>query len=391
MIESLRQEFVQRYGREPLIVAAPGRINFIGEHTDYNKGFVLPAAIDKRIYAAIAKNGTDTVNVFARQFSESVSFVVDEKKPQSGWINYLLGVTFYAQQTGIAIEGIDVLLDGDIPVGAGMSSSAALCSAYGLALNELFDLDYSLMELAVIGQKTEHNFAGVQCGIMDQFASLHGRAGHAIKLDCRSLEYEYIPFNFPEYKIVLVNTMVSHSLAGTEYNVRRQQCEEGVELLKKYYPNIKSLRDVSYEQLTRHWKVFNATVYDRCTYVVNENQRLLAGCDALRHGDLPGFGDMMYASHKGLSKRYGVSCKELDFLVEKAKTINGVVGARMMGGGFGGCTINIIQAEAIEKFTEQIQQAYQQQFSITPEVYAMQLEEGARVVGNESGVGSRKS
>ncbi len=380
MTASLLKEFEQRYGQEPLLVAAPGRINFIGEHTDYNKGFVLPAAVDKRIYAAMAKNGTGTVNVFARQFSESISFDVNETQPRSGWINYLLGVTYYAQQTGTAIEGIDVLIDGDVPVGAGMSSSAALCSAYGFALNELFKLDYSRMELAVIGQKTEHNFAGVKCGIMDQFASLHGKAGHAIKLDCRSLEYEYIPFNFPEYKIVLVNTMVSHSLAGTEYNLRRQQCEEGVELLKKYYPEIKSLRDVSYEQLTRHWKEFNATVYDRCTYIVNENQRLLAGCDALRHNDLPGFGEMMYASHKGLSKRYEVSCKELDFLVEKTKLINGVVGGRMMGGGFGGCTINIVQENKIENFTEQIQQGYQQQFAKTPEIYVMQLEEGARII-----------
>ncbi len=383
MDQQLRIEFVQRYGREPLLVSAPGRINFIGEHTDYNKGFVLPGAVDKRIYAAIAENGTQSVNVFARQFGESVSFDISETAPRQGWINYLLGVTYYVQQIGVRIRGIDVLIDGDIPVGAGMSSSAALCSAYGFALNELFQLDYSRMELAVIGQKTEHNFVGLQCGIMDQFASLHGKAGFAMKLDCRSLEYEYVPFDFPEYKIVLVNTMVSHELSGTEYNVRRQQCEEGVTLLQKYYPEISSLRDVSYEQLTRHWQEFNATVYDRCTYIVNENQRLLAACDALRHRDLPGFGEMMYASHKGLSKRYGVSCKELDFLVEKSKTIKGVAGSRMMGGGFGGCTINIVQASAVETFSQQIKDAYEKQFSISPEIYVMQLEDGAGVVSSE--------
>jgi galactokinase len=377
MEQQLTQEFVKRYGREPLLTAAPGRINLIGEHTDYNKGFVLPAAVDKRIYAAIAKNGTGTVNVFAKQFSQHVSFSVKESKPQTGWVNYLIGVTHYLQQTGDIIEGVDVLIDGDIPVGAGMSSSAALCSAYGFALNELFALDFSRMELAVIGQKTEHNFAGVKCGIMDQFASLHGKKGHAIKLDCRSMDYEYVPFDFPDYKIVLVNTMVSHSLAGTEYNDRRQQCEEGVNLLRKYYPDIKSLRDVSYEQLTRHWKEFNATVYDRCSFVVNENQRLLAGCDALRHGDLPGFGEMMYATHKGLSKRYEVSCRELDFLVDRAKTIPGVAGARMMGGGFGGCTINIVQSNAVNTFSEQIGEAYKQRFSIVPEIYVTQPEDGA--------------
>lgn len=380
MVAQMRKDFIERYGKEPLLVAAPGRINLIGEHTDYNNGFVLPAAVDKRIYAAIAKNGTDTVNVFARQFNESASYHINDRRPLKGWINYLLGVSYYLQQTGTAIEGVDVLIDGDVPVGAGMSSSAALCSAFGFALNTLFDLDFSRMELAVIGQKTEHNFVGLQCGIMDQFASLHGKKGHAMKLDCRSLEYEYIPFDFPDYQIVLVNTMVSHSLAGTEYNQRKAQCEEGVALLRKYYPDIHSLRDVSYEQLTRHWKEFNATVYDRCTYVVNENQRLLAGCDALRHGDLPGFGEMMFASHKGLSKRYEVSCRELDFLVEKAKTQPSVAGARMMGGGFGGCTINIVQASAVGRFAEYMQQVYYQQFSIQPHIYVMQPEQGAAVI-----------
>lgn len=378
--QDIEKAFLQRYNREPLIVAAPGRINLIGEHTDYNKGFVLPGAVDKRIYAAIAKNGTGTINVFAQQVNESASFSVRDDKPRTGWINYLIGVTYYLQQTGDTLEGIDVLIDGDIPVGAGMSSSAALCSAYGFAVNELFALDFSRMELAVIGQKTEHNFAGVKCGIMDQFASLHGKKGHAIKLDCRSMDFEYIPFDFPDYKIVLVNTMISHSLAGTEYNDRRQQCEEGVTLLRKYYPEIRSLRDVSYEQLTRHWKEFNSIVYDRCTFVVNENQRLLAGCDALRRGDLIGFGDMMYATHKGLSKRYEVSCRELDFLVEKAKTIPGVIGARMMGGGFGGCTINIVQVDALQRFKQEISDAYQKQFSIVPEIYETVLEEGTSVM-----------
>ncbi|MBC7850378.1 MAG: galactokinase [Chitinophagaceae bacterium] len=376
----IQDNFRQLYGKEPFTVAGPGRINLIGEHTDYNSGFVLPAAVDKSIYAAIAKNGSNTINVFANQFGEKASFEINEATPRTGWLNYLIGVTYYVQQTGEQIEGVDVIIDGDIPVGAGMSSSAALCSAYGFALNELFSLGFSRMELAVIGQKTEHNFVGLQCGIMDQFASLHGKKGHAMKLDCRSLEYEYIPFDFPDYKIALVNTMVSHSLAGTEYNVRRQQCEEGVALLKKHYPSIKSLRDVTYEQLTRHWKEFNATIYDRCSFIVNENQRLLAGCEALRQNDLSGFGEMMYASHKGLSKRYDVSCKELDFLVEKAKTIASVAGARMMGGGFGGCSINIVHRDAIENFSTEIIHAYSKQFNITPEIYVMQLEEGVSLV-----------
>lgn len=380
MIEQLQQEFIRRFGREPLIVAAPGRINLIGEHTDYNKGFVLPAAIDKRIYAAIAKNGTGTVNVFARQLNEHASFSTREHQKREGWINYLIGVTYFLQQTGNPIEGIDVLIDGDVPVGAGMSSSAALCSAYGFALNEMFGLDFTRMELALVGQRTEHEFAGVKCGIMDQFASLHGKKGFAIKLDCRSMDYEYVPFDFPDYRIVLVNTMVSHSLAGTEYNLRRQQCEEGVALLRKYDPAIQSLRDVTYEQLVQHWKEFNTTVYDRCTFIVNENQRLLAACDALRYKDLTGLGEMMYASHKGLSKRYEVSCRELDFLVEWAKTQESVIGSRMMGGGFGGCTINIVKTDRIVSFTQSVKKAYLDRFQADPQVYTMQLEDGAKVV-----------
>lgn len=377
MVAALRDVFRSLYGKDPQVFASPGRVNLIGEHTDYNQGFVLPGAVDKRMYAAVSPNGTDTIRVFARSLNENASFPIHESQPRTGWVNYLIGVAYYLQQTGEKIQGVDLVIDGDVPVGGGMSSSAALCSVFGFAMNELFGLDFTRMELARIGQQTEHNFAGVKCGIMDQFASLHGKAGHVMKLDCRSMEYEYIPFSFPDYRIVLVNTMVSHSLAGSEYNVRRQQCEEGVALLKKYYPDIESLRDVSYEQLTRHWQEFNAVVYDRCTYVVNENQRLLAGCDALRRGDLSGFGDMMYASHKGLSKRYGVSCKELDFLVDFAKTHLAVAGARMMGGGFGGCTINIVMADGVDSFRERAEQAYAAQFGRLPEVYVMQLEEGA--------------
>ena len=380
MVKELKQEFIERYGKEPWVSAAPGRVNLIGEHTDYNEGFVLPGAVDKKIYIAIAPNGTDTVNVYAKQFNESHSFNIDVKEPLSGWVNYLLGVTFFIQRIGTKIKGVDLMVDGDIPVGAGMSSSAAFCSAYGFALNELFNLGYTRMELAVIGQQTEHQFAGVKCGIMDQFASLHGKAGHVMKLDCRSLEYEYIPFEFPDFSIVLVNTMVSHSLAGTEYNIRRQQCEEGVAILKKHFPGIKSLRDVSYDQLAAHWQEMPPVIFDRCSYVVNENQRLLAGCEALKQGDLKGFGTMMYATHKGLSKRYEVSCKELDFLVDCSRSYKEVVGSRMMGGGFGGCTINIIENSGVENFATGISKAYKEQFNTIPEIYRTRIEEGAKIL-----------
>jgi galactokinase len=380
MIKKLQQAFRERFNKEPLIIGAPGRVNLIGEHTDYNNGFVLPAAVDKRIYVAIAPNDTDTVNVFANQFNDSYSFSLNVTEPHTGWMNYLLGVTYHIQQHGKKIGGVDVLIDGDIPVGAGMSSSAALCSGYGFALNELFQLGLSRMELAFIGQKTEHTFVGVQCGIMDQFASLHGKKGHVMKLDCRSLEYEYIPFDFPEYKIVLVNSMVSHSLAGSEYNVRRQQCEEGVAILKKHYPAITSLRDVEPVQLLQHKDELPPVVFDRCSYVVYEKERLLAGCDALTKNDLTTFGRLMFATHEGLSKKYAVSCTELDFLAERAQMIEGVAGARMMGGGFGGCTINIVQTDAVESFTQKIQASFNGLFKIIPEVYVTQIEDGVKIL-----------
>ena len=380
MTKKLQQVFREKFNKEPLIIGAPGRVNLIGEHTDYNNGFVLPGAVDKRIYVAIAPNNSTTINVFANQFNESSSFSIENIEPRTGWMNYLLGVTYHIQQKGKQISGVDVLIDGDIPVGAGMSSSAALCSAYGFALNELFQLGFSRMDLAFIGQKTEHTFVGVKCGIMDQFASLHGKQGHVMKLDCRSLEYEYIPFDFPGYKIVLVNSMVSHSLAGSEYNVRRQQCEEGVAILQKHYPGIDSLRDVEPAQLLQHKDELPAIVFDRCSYVVYEKERLLAGCESLKKNDLTAFGKYMYATHEGLSKKYSVSCTELDFLVERAQTIAGVTGARMMGGGFGGCTINIVQTEAVASFTQKIQQAFNGLFRKTPEVYVTQIEDGTKVL-----------
>ncbi len=379
LVDRLRKQFRELYHQEPMIIAAPGRVNLIGEHTDYNEGFVLPGAVDKRMYVAIAANDSNKICIYANHYNESFSFSPKETvQPHKGWMNYLLGVTYHIKDKGKEIGGANVLIDGDVPVGAGMSSSAALCSAYGFAINELFGFGLSRMDLALIGQKTEHTFVGVKVGIMDQFASLHGKEGHLMKLDCRSLEYEYIPFHFPDYKVVLVNSMVSHSLAGSEYNVRRQQCEEGVALLKKHDPSIHSLRDVGLETLQAYRHEFKPVVYDRCWYVVTEKDRLLAGCEALAKGDLASFGRMMIATHNGLSKQYGVSCTQLDFLAERAGYIDGVIGSRMMGGGFGGCTINIVQANAVESFTAKIQLAFEQLFKVAPDVIVTQIEDGAK-------------
>jgi len=380
MKEIIIRQFHQQFNQKPLLVAAPGRVNLIGEHTDYNQGFVLPGAVDKRIYVAIAKNNDNVLNVFANQYKQKITFNLETIQPVEGWATYLLGMIYHLKQKGHAISGVDVVIDGDVPLGAGMSSSAAVCSAFGFALNELFGFGLSRMQLALMGQKTEHTFAGVMCGIMDQFASLHGKKGHIMKLDCRSLEYEYIPFDFPDYKIVLVNTMVSHALASSEYNVRRQQCEEGVAVLQKYLPSVHSLRDVSNEQLNQYKSELSKIVYRRCDFIINENERLLCGCDFLKRGDLKSFGQMMFEAHEGLSKGYEISCKESDFLVDQAKLFDGVMGARQMGGGFGGCTINIVKSNRVESFSSYMRDCYQKQFEVMPEIYVTQIEDGAKII-----------
>ncbi|MEJ7736066.1 MAG: galactokinase [Chitinophagaceae bacterium] len=381
-MDTIRKKFYEIYHQEPLLVASPGRVNLIGEHTDYNEGYVLPGAVDKRMYVAIAANGTNTVTLYANEYSQYYSFSIHGIQPaiQWEWHGYLTGVVYFLQQKGCHVKGVDVLVDGDIPVGAGMSSSAALCSAFGFALNELFGFGLGRMDLAYIGQKTEHAFAGVRVGIMDQFASLHGKSDHVIKLDCRSMEYEYIPFQFHDHKIVMVNSMVKHSLGETEYNVRRQQCEEGVSVLKKFKPDIVSLRDLSLADLQAHKEELNEIVYKRCLYVIEEKERLLKGCELLVHGDLNSFGRLMYETHQGLSKLYEVSCEELDFLADKAHSFPGVTGTRMMGGGFGGCTINLVKQEAVDAFISAIKENYVKQFARENEVYITQIEDGTKVL-----------
>jgi galactokinase len=382
-MQAIRKRFEESFNKTPLLVASPGRVNLIGEHTDYNQGFVLPAAVDKKMYVAIAKNGTRTVNAIAAEYDETFSFELDAIKAEksSGWTSYLLGVAYYLQDMGCEISGVDVVIDGDVPVGAGMSSSAALCCAFGFALNELFTLGINRMQLVYIGQKTEHVFAGVKVGVMDQFASLHGKAGHVMKLDCRSMQFEYIPFNFPDHKIVMVNSMVKHSLADSEYNVRRHQCEEGVKIINQHeHAENKSLRDITLEVLESNKEHLPEVVYKRCLYIISENARLLQGCDLIEKGDLKGFGKLMYQTHQGLSKLYEVSCEELDFLAENAYTFKGVTGTRMMGGGFGGCTINLVEENAVEKFTEFIKEKYRKQFQTETEVYITQIEDGTKII-----------
>lgn len=381
MIEKVREEFRKRFSPEPVVILSPGRVNLIGEHTDYNDGFVLPAAIDKHVVLALAANGTEQCNVYATAFDEKISFDIENAHRREGWVNYILGVVYYLRQKGYPVSGFDAVLDSNLPVGAGLSSSAAVEGAAAYGLTRIFNLDADRITLARIGQLAEHNFAGVKCGIMDQFANLHGKKDKLIRLDCRDLSYTYVPFEFPEYKIVLVNSMVHHSLASSEYNTRRQQCEEGVEIVKKEDPEIRNLRDVSMEMLAKYKDRMGEEVYRRCRYVIGENIRLMQGCNLLEQNDLQGFGQLMYDTHHGLSTDYNVSCEELDYLIELTREREEVAGARMMGGGFGGCTINIVLADRVDEFSAFISRQYEKKYEKTPDIYITSIEDGTRELG----------
>ncbi len=376
----LKEGFAKYFGSaEPLFFTAPGRINIIGEHTDYNGGFVLPASIDKAITIAIRANSSDTVNLVAIDKDyEKCSFNIGGEKPERMWACYFYGVIEEMKELGGNPGGFDAIFGGDVPLGAGMSSSAALESCAGTALNSIFKLGFSKEELAKIGQMTEHHYIGVRCGIMDQFASLFGQKGHVVRLDCRSLEYTIVPFNPKGIRVVLIDTMVKHKLASSEYNVRRAQCEEGVAVIKKYRPEVELLRDVTMEELESHKSEINPVSYKRCAFVINENKRLMAACDAMAKDDFVEVGKQIYATHDGLSKQYGVSCDELDFIVEVAHTHPGVLGARMMGGGFGGCVIALVKENEADTYIEDVKKKYTAKFNIDPRVIEVEISDGAR-------------
>lgn len=349
-----------------LIIDSPGRINIIGEHTDYNNGFVLPTAIDKKIRFKFRKNNSLNIcNVHSANFNTSFSFDLKAVKPSTQqWENYILGVIHEIQILSNNLSGFDCVLDSDIPVGSGISSSAALECGVAFGLNELFNLGLSKLTIVEIGQRAEHNYVGTKCGIMDQFASVMSKEGHVILLDCQSLDFEYVPIKIEPYKIVLLNTNVSHNLASGEYNIRRKQCEDGVRIIKKKYPKVNSLRDVSPEMLAEFKMDLEAVVYNRCSYVVHEKVRVLETVEALKNNKLDLVGQNMYKTHEGLSKLYEVSCPELDFLVDYSKNFKEVIGARVMGGGFGGCTINIVHEDFMEQFINEASKVYFEKFNI---------------------------
>lgn len=373
--------FKEKFKTEPIVVRSPGRLNLIGEHTDYNEGFVLPAAINKAIYVAASAREDDTFSCIALDMQDTFEGNIHQlKKDQKHWPDYISGVIDQLQKAGHEIKGFNCVIAGDIPLGAGMSSSAALECSTIFALNELFQLGLDKITMIKLAQKAENRFVGVQSGIMDQFASMLGKKDHVIKLDCRSLEYEYLPFEMGGLHIVLFDTNVKHSLASSEYNTRRKQCEQGVALVKKHRGEVKSLRDVTVEMLNRFVKQADALIYKRCLYVVEEIQRLLDAAHDLEKGDLESFGKKMYATHEGLSKQYEVSCKELDFLVDFVKNEPAVLGARMMGGGFGGCTINLIKEDAIADLEKRISVAYNKAMKLDLKTYVAEIENGTELL-----------
>ena len=335
--------FKDKFSLQPNVYYSPGRINLIGEHIDYNDGYVMPAAIDKGIYYAVAANGTDNINFYAADFKESLSVSLNEIKKSGSWKNYVLSVVNEFIVARKKVSGFDCVFGGDIPVGAGISSSAAVEGGLAFALNDIFNFGMNRVELALLCQRAEHNFPGVNCGIMDMYASINGKKDHVILLDCKNITHEYFPLKLSGYKIVLINTKVHHTLASGEYNVRRKRCEEGMAILKKEL-NIQSWRDVKDVEVIDILKnKVPAEVYNCCKFVVEEIGRTKKAAALLQQNDLAAFGKLMYATHRGLSKLYEVSCPESDFLVELASENKNIVGARQMGGGFGGCTINIIK------------------------------------------------
>ena len=372
----VKHAFNEKFKEEPQLYYSPGRINLIGEHVDYNDGFVMPAAIDKGIYFAVALNNSEEINCYSVDFNESISLPLSEVKKMDSWKNYVLGIVNEFQKLDLPVKGFDCVFGGNIPIGGGMSSSAALEGGISFSLNELCNFQMNRKDLALLGQRAEHNYPGVMCGIMDQYANMMGKKNSVILLDCKNITHEYVPLDISGYQIVLINTKVHHSLASSQYNLRRKECEEGLEILKKGL-NIQSFRDIEDPaDLIPFKRTMEQNVYKRCLFVVEEIYRTKKASVLLKNNDLTGFGQLMFETHEGLKNLYDVSCKELDFLVDKAKENKGVIGARLMGGGFGGCTINIVKDNEIDNFLSTSLAAYQKQFNIEAEHYEVKVVDG---------------
>jgi galactokinase len=377
----VQTQYTKAFGSPELMVKSPGRINLIGEHTDYNLGFVLPAAIDKAIYIAIGKRTDQNICLHAADLNQTIEMSLDSLEPSpKQWPNYLLGIADQLKKAGYPISGFNAVVAGDVPLGAGLSSSAAVECATVYALNELFVLGMSKLEMVRMAQKAENEFVGLKCGIMDMFASMFGKADAVIQLDCRSLDYHYMPFHQKGFQIVLLDTCVKHSLASTEYNTRRAECEAGVAIIAQKHPQVKSLRDADLEMVESLLAGGDVKVYQRCKFIVAEIARLQAGCQDLVNDNIDAFGLKMFETHFGLSKEYEVSCVELDFLADFAKDQNGVIGARMMGGGFGGCTINLVKDASVDTFITGAATAFKNRFQQDLKSYIVAIGDGTSLI-----------
>lgn len=365
-----------------LTVKAPGRINLIGEHTDYNEGFVMPAAIQKAATVYIEKREDSTIHLFAEDIQESYTLNLDTvTKSSKDWANYIIGVIAQFQKLVTIPAGFTLRLKSDVPIGAGLSSSAAIECAVAFAINELFALGLDRMQLTKMAQKAEHEYAGVLCGIMDQFASMFGKKDQVILLDCKTMHYQYYPLKLSNYDIVLLDTQIKHALASSEYNTRRAECEQGISLIQQRYPSTKSLREVSMDMLNECVDSSQMKkVYNRCKYVIEEIERTQAAAKDLQEGQLAAFGQKMFATHDGLSLLYEVSCPELDFLVKELKDNPNIIGARMMGGGFGGCTINLIKKEATASVVQKLVASYHKTFQKNLLSYEVNIDDGASIL-----------
>lgn len=380
MREIITKSFLEIFAQEPIHAFAPGRINLIGEHTDYQEGFVFPAAVAQGISFAIQKNNSESARIHSLDFNEDFVFDVKSFSPKKGhWANYIMGMVSQFKQAGYEVEGFDMVFGGNIPVGSGLSSSAALSVGVGTAISGLFDFKIPKKSLALYAQKSEQLFEGLNCGIMDPYASAFGKANHALLLDCRSNSHEEVPISLGQYSLLLVNTKVKHKLADSAYNKRRSSCEESVEILSHTFPDIKTLRDITETDLLKVKSILPKELFSKAKHVILEDVRVHQAGESLRRGELVKFGELMKASHESLSKDYEVSCKELDFLAEESWKKNYVLGSRMMGGGFGGCTINLLANEHIPEFKESIAKSYFDAFNIEPEFIEVKPSDGARI------------
>ena len=382
----ISQLFRDRFKRSPLLFQAPGRINLIGEHTDYNEGFVMPAAVDKHMVFAIAPNDNDRCNIYAQDFQEGVTFSLHDLNPGETWVNYLMGVLEGFTRKGLPVKGVDCIFESNIPSGAGLSSSAALCCGFAFALNEIFKCGLSRLELAKIAQFSEHEFAGVNCGLMDQYASLFGKEGSALLLDCHSLTHQYLPFKFDDVEILLIDSKVKHSLASSAYNDRRASCEEGVKVLQQCFPQIKSLRDADMKSLESVRQFLDDDTFVKCRFVIHEINRAQRAAKFLKTNDLKNFGQLMFETHWGLSKDYEVSCAESDLLVTVAsENPESVLGARQTGGGFGGCTIALVKKKTVKEFSDKVRKKYVATFKKEPDFYSINISQGVHeMISNAS-------